>query len=831
MGPVEKTRILYVHHRSELGGAPTSLSHLIRHLDRSRFEPHVYCPPGEAAELFRSAGAVVHTGPVAGFTHIWASEYRGRRWLLVARELGRLPAHLTRLGAVMNRVDFGLVHLNDSPLLPAAWLAHRHRVPVVWHLRSAPPNEGKDRRSRLLRRVILRLSDMTIAINSDVSELWDLYARIVPNSVDIDQFRPGDQAEARTALDLPKDRPIIACFGFLYPSKGFREFIRAAARLTQERVEATFLIVGGGVRSDEFFRRPFGRLLRVVGLAPDYAAEARRLVSDVGIEDQVQFIPFTRRPHELFRASDLVVAPSQGPEIGRPVLEGAASGVTVICTGSQTGGGILRPDETTLFLDSFEPETLADAIRDALVDEERRRTIGQAARRHAVKMFDPATNAELVERLYQRVGATGEKTRLLYVHHRGDLGGAPSSLAELIRNLDRDRYDPHVYVPDGPAAELFADAGATIHVAPVAVFTHTWDNPYSGLRWLILGREVARLIPHLRSLSALMKRYRFPIVHLNDAPLLPAAWVARRHDAKVVWHLRSALYGEGRDRRSRLVANCIDRWADVAIAIDEDVATRFPIRRPLSIVHNSVATVDHARAPDSRAVRRKLGLPHDRVIIGYAGFIRRPKGWPELLNAFRSLVDDGLPVHLAVIGGGVRGHDYFATLRGKALAATGIVSDEESAIAHLVHELRLDDHVSIIPFRPRMDDFYRALDVLAFPNQGVGLGRPVLEAAAYGKPAVASGSSGGAGLLVPGETGILVSSGVPAELVRALRRLVLDSDLRERLGRAAASHARQHFDARENARRIEDIYAWLLPPAESRLEPVAVKGRTSVTAT
>jgi glycosyltransferase involved in cell wall biosynthesis len=629
-------------------------------------------------------------------------------------------------------------------------------------------------------------------------------------------------------LGLPNDRPIVACFGFLYPSKGFREFIRAAADLSKEQVEATFLIVGGGVRSDEFFRRPVGRLLRILGLAPDHAAEARRLVSAAGIEEQLRFIPFTRRPHELFRASDLVVAPSQGPEIGRPVLEGAASGVPVICTGSRTGGGILRPDETTLFLGSSDSEALAQAIRNVLADAERRVAISAAARAHAVKMFDPAHNARRVEALYERVASSSGKTRVLYVHHRGDLGGAPSSLAELIRNLDHDRYDPHVYVPDGPAAELFAEAGAIVHVAPVAVFTHTWDNPYSGLRWLILGREAARMLPHLQSLSGLMERYRFPIVHLNDAPLIPAAWVARRHDARIVWHLRSALFGEGRDRRSRFVARCIDRFADAAIAIDEDVAARFPIQRPLSIVHNSVGAFGRTRMIDSQAVRRRLGLPRDRVIIGYAGFIRRPKGWPELLSAFRSLVDGGLPVHLVVIGGGVRGQDYFATLRGKALAATGIVSDEESAIARLVHELRLEDHVSIIPFRHRMDDFYRALDVLAFPNQGVGLGRPVLEAAAYGKPAVASGSSGGAGVLVPGETGILVPSGNPQELVRELRRLILDPELRERLGAAAGRHARQHFDARENARRVEGIYASLFGTGDRWSDASAAGDRTKL---
>src|ERR671937_2738367 len=92
-----RTPVLFVHHRSELGGAPASLSYLIRELDDAEFEPHIYCPPGPAADLFRESGARVHTGPVATFTHIWASTYRGRRWLLLARELALLAPHLLRL--------------------------------------------------------------------------------------------------------------------------------------------------------------------------------------------------------------------------------------------------------------------------------------------------------------------------------------------------------------------------------------------------------------------------------------------------------------------------------------------------------------------------------------------------------------------------------------------------------------------------------------------------------------------------------------------------------------------------------------------------------------
>jgi hypothetical protein len=176
------------------------------------------------------------------------------------------------------------------------------------------------------------------------------------------------------------------------------------------------------------------------------------------------------------------------------------------------------------------------------------------------------------------VTETEQKTRILYVNHRSELCGASLSLSYLIRSLDRDRFEPHVFVPDGPAARLFADADALVHIGPVSIFAHAWDNPYAGFRWLVLSREVSKLVPHVRSLDRLVKRYAFSIVHLNDSPLLPAAWVAWRNGAEVVWHLRLALAGEGRDRQSGMITRLIDRWGTAAIAIDQDVAERFRAR-------------------------------------------------------------------------------------------------------------------------------------------------------------------------------------------------------------------------------------------------------------
>jgi Glycosyltransferase len=66
-----------------------------------------------------------------------------------------------------------------------------------------------------------------------------------------------------------------------------------------------------------------------------------------------------------------------------------------------------------------------------------------------------------------------------------------------------------------------------------------------------------------------------------------------------------------------------------------------------------------------------------------------------------------------------------------------LLVDEESAITALVAEKHLEDHFSFLPFTADTGEIYNALDIVTFPNQGIGLGRPVLEAAMYGKPVVA----------------------------------------------------------------------------------------------
>lgn len=85
---------------------------------------------------------------------------------------------------------------------------------------------------------------------------------------------------------------------------------------------------------------------------------------------------------------------------------------------------------------------------------------------------------------------------------------------------------------------------------------------------------------------------------------------------------------------------------------------------------------------------------------------------------------------------------------------------------------------------------YRRSDVFLFPSQWEGSPKVILEAAACGLPVIASGKYEPE-TVIHGETGFLASH--PEEFFVALERLLVDEDLRVKMGRAGREHS-QKFD-------------------------------------
>jgi glycosyltransferase involved in cell wall biosynthesis len=176
------------------------------------------------------------------------------------------------------------------------------------------------------------------------------------------------------------------------------------------------------------------------------------------------------------------------------------------------------------------------------------------------------------------------------------------------------------------------------------------------------------------------------------------------------------------------------------------------------------------------------------------------------------------------------------------LAAARIVAREEpSAVFVLVGDGEAEDppaNVRRVGALPNADVLatYALADVVVVPSViPDALSRVLLEAMAAGRAVVGTRVGGTPEMLIDGETGLLVPRASPAELSRAILRLLRDASLRDALGAAARAHVSQRCSADHSVDQLIAIYSsegasaapGASPPKEARLRRRSNQARVS----
>ena len=171
----------------------------------------------------------------------------------------------------------------------------------------------------------------------------------------------------------------------------------------------------------------------------------------------------------------------------------------------------------------------------------------------------------------------------------------------------------------------------------------------------------------------------------------------------------------------------------------------------------------------------------------------RPERVPTVILVARMLWDKG-------VGDYVRAAEL---LKAEGLAARFVlvgVPDMQNPSAIDVNQLRAWDNAGIVEWlglRHDIPDLLAQADIACLPTYyREGLPKTLLEAMASGLPLVATDVIGCRDAVDDGVNGLLVAPRDPAALAAALRRLIIDKDLRERLGAAGRARAVAEFSTR-----------------------------------
>jgi glycosyltransferase involved in cell wall biosynthesis len=163
----------------------------------------------------------------------------------------------------------------------------------------------------------------------------------------------------------------------------------------------------------------------------------------------------------------------------------------------------------------------------------------------------------------------------------------------------------------------------------------------------------------------------------------------------------------------------------------------------------------------------------------------------------------------------IKGHDLL--LRSVAAIAPGhpqvqcrIIGDgsERARLQELARELRIEDRIHFLGRRPRAEVAAAMRDCILFalPSWYEGLGCVYLEAMSAEKPAIACRDQGIEEVIRHGENGWLVRPENLDDLTAALRALLSDRPLRERLGRDGRQTVLQGYTLAHQATHLSAIY-------------------------
>jgi len=240
---------------------------------------------------------------------------------------------------------------------------------------------------------IIGCSDALLAsCTVEEDQLVELYGaersrvQVIAPGVDHALFSPGDRAQARRALRLEGDGPLLLFVGRIQPLKGVEVAVNAVAWLDAAGVPGAQLVIVGG---------PSG---------PKGASEAlalQAMVARLGLGERVRFVP--PQSHELlstfYRASDICLVPSRSESFGLVALEAAACGIPVVA--SAVGGltTLVEDGRTGFLVERGNAAGFAERIATLWARPELARSMGDAAAERA-RTYTWSLAAARLRRLY-----------------------------------------------------------------------------------------------------------------------------------------------------------------------------------------------------------------------------------------------------------------------------------------------------------------------------------------------------------------------------------------------------------------------------------------------
>ena len=242
------------------------------------------------------------------------------------------------------------------------------------------------------------------------------------------------------------------------------------------------------------------------------------------------------------------------------------------------------------------------------------------------------------------------------------------------------------------------------------------------------------------------------------------------------------------EKLDRFFLRFADKVICVANSVKETLVNSGLPERKIRLLPNAV-DYTHFEGNADIDFRKEWDIDDDEILVGSAGRLSLEKAHINLIKALAMLpVETKNRIKLAIAG-------------------TGPL---ENAIRLEADKAGLGRNMVLTGFINDMRSFYKATDIFCLPSLTEGLPLTLLEAAASGKPIVAS-KVGAVGSLINDKVdGFTPEPDNIDQLSRALKQLIESSELRVSMGKRLHKRLKNNYDVRKWADKVFAIYAEVL---------------------
>ena len=427
-----RNRVLFISSRSDIAGGEVYLLNVMRHLDRSRFDPIVVIP---GAGSFQRALDEVRVPSVIVEAHYgWLAP--PLPWYQL---MSTMSIRVARLRQLIVEKNVALVHTNSNQILEGALAAklsgvhHVHMAQVEFQP-NIPLYERFPLDQASFAALMGELSAKVIAVSNQVYQtfcppLHKEHVKLIYNGVDfhlLDSSFRNNGHSVRKELGISDHALVITGIGRLNSDKGFDCLLEAAARVIKQEARDTRLLLVG-VEEDRL-----------------YAERLRKQTADLGIESLVHFLGFRNDVSQVLSETDIFVLSSRREGHPFVLLEAMGSGCAAVATRCGGVEDTVKDRETGLLVDIEDTAEMAIAMNALAKDKQLRKQIGSAARKEVRKRFDAKQSVAALMEVYEEAlglprpvaGSVAVDLFLRAARELGTLGVKVTELDERLRQVE-----------------------------------------------------------------------------------------------------------------------------------------------------------------------------------------------------------------------------------------------------------------------------------------------------------------------------------------------------------------------------------------------------------